>query len=88
MIVWELVSAILLFAAVPMGIGSIYERGNIFRTGRKLNIYIFRYLLGTVTMWALFQLLAVPMILLKRRFSLLVFLWIGALLLPVGERCL
>lgn len=84
MIVWELISAILLFAAVPMGIGSIYERGNIFRTGRKLNIYIFRYLLGTVTMWALFQLLAVPMILLKRRFSLLVFLWMGALLLTAA----
>lgn len=67
---------------VPCLIGYVVTRFSKIQLNSKLSLFLFIYAIGNVTMWALFQLLAVPLVLLKQKLYLLILMWcIGLVIL-------
>ena len=55
---------------IPLAVGYVISGATRIQMNNKIAIVLFAYAIGNVAMWAVFQLLAVPMILLKQKLGL------------------
>ncbi len=72
----KLILVFLLTFALPVVIGYMLEHIAKCKFKNYISAWTFRYVMGMVALWAVFQVIAVPMILLKLKFSVLVISWI------------
>lgn len=70
---------ILILAICPLMIGDIIAKWT--KTGEHtiFDHIVYRYVFGHITMWAVFEIVAVPLILMKKSFMTVVYIW-GALI--------
>lgn len=73
----------IIFVLLPLLLGGVFA---VFTKRERITIVgiiAYSLVIGNVFMWAMFQLLAVPMILLKAKLTSLLWLWVAAILLFV-----
>ena len=75
MIVINILLSCVWLIIVPLAMGYVISGATRIQMNNKIAIVLFAYAIGNVAMWAVFQLLAVPMILLKQKLGLLIVMW-------------
>lgn len=71
----SIILGILLLGILPIMLGDRIWKEIYREQNDTLSQIIGRYLVGTIVMWAIFQIIAVPLILVKASFSMAVILW-------------
>lgn len=75
------VMTIVLMMAIPFFLGGCVKRCALVEFGDRVASASFCYVMGHVIMWAMFQLVAVPLILAKAKLSVAIILWIAMLVI-------
>jgi hypothetical protein len=66
---------VLIFVISPLFVGNIISKlADIQRAG-IFDKVVYRYIVGNMTMWAVYQVVAVPLILMKKSFMMSVYIW-------------
>ncbi len=81
MIFFKAFFLIISLIAFPCIIGFLSADFFSIKEERRFPGFLWDWLLGTMIIWALFQLVAVPLIFLRQKLSLAILLWIGLLIL-------
>lgn len=81
MVIWSGLKIVLMMIVVPLLLGEIIIK--IFKSYEKdkLSNMVFSYMVGQIAMWAIFQLISVPFILVKSRLWVVTVSWISIIIL-------
>lgn len=68
---------------IPIAVGDVIANATKSGEHTKVDNVIFRYIFGNVTMWAIFEIIGVTLILMKKSFMIAVYTWCVAIIILI-----
>lgn len=82
--IYQGIMSIIILMLVPLVLGFFVTKLTGMCEEKPCTIFFFSYVAGQVLMWALFQLVAVPFILIKSKLSIVITVWVVLLVVAVA----